>query len=329
MAAPTPNAPNKEAVDRFRDALTAILGPASPDMRLGLAFSGGPDSLALLLLCNAAFPGQIWVATVDHGLRAESAAEADWCADLCAKMAIPHAILTPDTPITGSVQAAARKARYALLDQWSDANRLCAVMTAHHADDQVETLMMRLNRGSGLAGMAGIRTMHEQLIRPLLGWRRSDLAAIVSQSGLTAIDDPSNRNDQFDRVRMRKILADADWLDVDRAARTANALAEADSAIEWATDMVEGDHLFEKPGQYIISCPDGLPPEILRRLIVRTLAKLDPRSNPTGPETMRFIATIMAGGKASIGHLIGENRKGDIYLSLAPPRSPRTGINSA
>src|SRR5690606_34776455 len=114
--------------------------------RLGLAVSGGPDSLALLLLAKASMRERIAVATVDHGLRHQSASETAMVAELCAAYAIEHEILTVKVA-RGNLQDRARAARYAALASWMTRKGLSALATAHHAGDQAETLIMRLNRG--------------------------------------------------------------------------------------------------------------------------------------------------------------------------------------
>ncbi|OYX45819.1 MAG: tRNA lysidine(34) synthetase TilS, partial [Sphingomonadales bacterium 32-64-22] len=206
---------------------------------MGLAVSGGPDSLALLLLARAAMPERIEAATVDHGLRPESAREAAMVAELCAAYGIPHRILTVKVP-RGNVQDRARAARYAALAQWMTDRGLGALATAHHADDQAETFLMRLNRGSGVAGLAGVRVRGTVpgtdlvLLRPLLGWRREELAGIIARSGLEAAQDPSNENPKFDRVRIREALKGADWLDVAAIAASASHLAEVEGVMQWA-----------------------------------------------------------------------------------------------
>src|SRR5262245_16934078 len=137
----TPRGPARDPVVRFRADLQDLAGAEAG--KLGIAVSGGPDSLALLLLAEAAFPGRVQAATVDHGLRTESADEAAFVAALCRQRDIPHATLRPETPIEGNIQSAARRARYALLEAWRSEQRLDWILTAHHADDQAETLLMR------------------------------------------------------------------------------------------------------------------------------------------------------------------------------------------
>src|SRR3982751_2652505 len=142
-----------EIVQRFSADLDALV---APDARIGVAVSGGPDSLALLLLAAAARPGQIEAATVDHGLRQEARAEGEMVAALCERLAVPHQILTArwdETP-KAAIQERARGERYRLLGCWAEERGLAALATAHHADDQAETLLMRLVRGSGVKGLA-------------------------------------------------------------------------------------------------------------------------------------------------------------------------------
>ena len=228
--------PAPDLTARFSADLAALW----PGRRtLGVAVSGGPDSVALLLLAHAARPGAIAAATVDHGLRPESAAEAAQVAEICEKLGVPHSILTV-TVAPGNVQAQARAARYAALAEWMGTNLHSALTTAHHTDDQAETLLLRLNRGSGVAGLAGVRARglvpgtRLPLLRPLLGWRRAELAGVIAAAGVPVADDPSNRDERFDRVRIRVALAGAEWLDVPALATSAANLADAASAIEWA-----------------------------------------------------------------------------------------------
>ncbi|MEZ5680404.1 MAG: tRNA lysidine(34) synthetase TilS [Erythrobacter sp.] len=240
-------------VERFREDLEAVWPSLPSGGKLGLAVSGGADSLAMLLLAHAAIPGQVEVATVDHGLRAASAGEAEFVSRICSQIGVPHETLRVDVP-EGNVQSEARSARYAALAEWMERRDIDTLATAHHADDQAETLLMRLNRGSGLGGLAGIRRLggvpgHEylRLVRPVLDWRRKELEAVVEGAGIEPVSDPSNRDDRFDRVRMRKALADSDWLDVPAIARSADLLAHAENSLDWAVsrewmECVTQDH---------------------------------------------------------------------------------------
>ena len=188
--------PQPELIARFSADLAALQPGVD---RLGLAVSGGPDSLAMLLLAAAACPGAVEAATVDHGLRPESAEEAAMVARVCAGLGVPHAVL-PVTLASGNLQSEARSARYFALAGWMEQRQLGALLTAHHADDQAETLLLRLNRASGVAGLAGVRARGQvpgtalPLLRPLLGWRRGELAGIVAAAGMAPADDPSNRD---------------------------------------------------------------------------------------------------------------------------------------
>jgi len=209
---------------------------------LGLAVSGGPDSLALLLLAAYAMPDEIAVFSVDHGLRAEAESEVALVKAVCVALDVPFTSARV-TVMAGNLQAKAREARYLALREWSHDNGIGAVATAHHADDQAETLLMRLARGSGLAGLAGVRAWSHlpdsevPLIRPLLWARKPDLEGVVAAAGITPALDPSNANPAFDRVRVREHLAQNLWLDAEALANSAGHLAEAWRALEWYAEI--------------------------------------------------------------------------------------------
>lgn len=290
--------------------------------RLGLAVSGGPDSLALLVLAAAALPGRVSAATVDHGLRAESAAEAAHVAAICGDLDVPHETLAVAVE-PGNVQSAARAARYAALEQWAVRHELAALATAHHADDQAETLLLRLNRASGVAGLAGVRARGTvpgtrlPLLRPLLGWRRAELADIVAAAGLDPVDDPSNRDDRFDRARLRKALAQADWLDVPALAQSAAHLADADAALDWAAAREWAEQV-ERGAMGITYRPQA-PRAVALRVLARIVTELDGEA-PRGSAVARLFDTLLARQPASIGGLVARALPGGWSFARAPKR---------
>lgn len=297
------SAPPADLVQRFRRDLEALAGETE---RLAVAVSGGPDSLALLLLAHAAFPGGVEAATVDHGLRPESAAEAASVAGHCARLGITHHILAARVERDGEgLQAAARDARYAALAGWMEEEGLGLLLTAHHSDDQAETLLMRLNRGSGVAGLAGVRAAGRvpgselRLYRPLLGWRRSELEAIVAAAGIEPARDPSNADEAFDRARLRRRMGEAPWLDPAALARSAALLAEAEAALEWTAGPLFAARA-ERTDAGAILRPHGLPPELLRRLVLRCLQSLAPGARPRGEPLASLIARLHEGKTATL-----------------------------
>lgn len=304
---PPPDAADGAA--RLRTALERLIGAeALATARFGIAVSGGPDSLALLLLAAKALPGQIAAATVDHRLRAAAADEARHCADIAATLGVPHRILTPDAPPQPPNQAGARALRYHLLEQWRQDEALDWLLTAHHSDDQAETLLMRLNRGSGVAGLAGIRARNGHILRPLLEWRRDALADVVARYGLTAIDDPANRDPRHDRSRLRAALADSPWLDVAGVAGSAHHLADAEEALEWATKQLADERIADDAGGLTINVAD-LPAELLRRLLRTAIARLMPDAAPRGAEISRLIESARSGGVATLAGVQLDGRR--------------------
>ena len=295
--------PSADLLDRF----AADLDPLVPrDTSLGIAVSGGPDSLALLLLAAAARPGMVEAATVDHGLRRGSAGEAQFVGSVCDGLGIPHHILHAKVPSGASVQAQARAARYRVLGAWAIECDLGAVASAHHADDQAETLLMRLARGAGLSGLAATRRrrMLEPgvlLVRPLLDWRRAELGGIVAAAKLTPVDDPSNRDPRHDRTRFRGLLAEADWADPERLASSARWLADADDAIEWAMADLIATRISQDALGIAID-PAGLPRELQRRLLMAAFDRHGaPR--PRGPDLDRALAALTAGKTITLSGL--------------------------
>jgi len=304
---------------KLRDSIEGLVpGFSQSGDILGIAISGGPDSLSLLLASHAVFPGRIKAATVDHGLRIEAKDEALFVQKICQKRNIPHQILRPESPIRGNVQSAARAARYALLNQWMDDQNIQWLATAHHADDQLETLLMRLLRGSGLDGLSGIRRKRGSLLRPFLQCRKSDLIGYVANEGLTAVDDPSNADDDFDRVRVRRALHHLDGFDGGGATRSAAALDDAREALAWMVDGLAPQRISSQDDRILLD-PQGLPAELQRRLLLRSLKLVEADITPRGPQIQRTMDSLSSGQSCTLGNIMC--RGGDVWqFSPAPDR---------
>lgn len=234
------------------------LGPFETHPELAIAVSGGADSMALALFADTwarARGGRVTALTVDHGLRRASADEARQVARWLKAAGIRHRILCWSPPKTGTVkgaeggrmanlQAAARDARYDLLCGWCRAHAVLHLLLAHHQDDQAETLLLRLARGSGLDGLAAISPLTERatvrLLRPLLSVSKAQLVGYLAARGQAWIDDPSNRDPANARVRMRQLLPRLaeEGMTVTRLAETAERLAQARAAVEGATSRL-------------------------------------------------------------------------------------------
>ena len=306
------------AEPRRRAELTAAIGSCSQGRYqntdpVAVAVSGGPDSLALLWLAREAFGDRVEVLTVDHCLRLGSAGDAAHVARCAAELNLPHTTLTWAGPTpTGNLQAAARAARYRLLADWCAARDVRWLLTAHHADDQAETLLLRLARGSGSAGLAGLRRRRNlgsgvTLLRPLLDWRRSELAGIVAAAGWTALDDPANRATRFDRTQARALLAETPWLRPERLAAAAAHLAEAEAALAWTAELAWSSRAAISPSGIMLDAA-GLPHELQRRMMLRVIATLAPGADLAGPSLERWRRLLLAGRRATLAGIVGSGR---------------------
>lgn len=216
--------------------------------RVLLAVSGGADSTALMRLAARLARerlAHVSVATVDHGLRSVSRREAETVGDAARSLGLDHAILfwTGDKPASG-VQAAARRARYRLLVRHAFQIGAEAIMTAHTADDQAETVFMRLAHGSGPRGLAGMAeksliaadaSAPIPLLRPLLDRRREALRAYLESEGVSWFEDPANENDAFERVRTRRLIAEMER----EGTFSAGALTETAHLMQAAARRIE------------------------------------------------------------------------------------------
>ena len=315
---------------RFLADLTRIArGTPKP---LLLAISGGPDSMAMLALAVAALPGDIAAATVDHGLRSEAANEARTVASQCAKFGISHATLTGATPSGASLQAHARHLRYALLADHARIIGAAAIATAHHADDQAETFLMRAARGVGLSGLAGIRACVEiegaTILRPLLDWRRAELRAVAARTGMPFVDDPANTDDRHDRTRFRALIEAEDWLDAPRLARSAAALAEADMDIRAIAEWLWAERAMTSEGDVTFAV-DDLPRGLLRLLARRAVTVVRAEAGITEPPWSEaanvepMLDAVAAGRNATQAGVLAGRRGGVWRFRAAPARRVR------
>lgn len=241
--------------------LIGALGPFGPAPRLAVATSGGADSLALALLTQEwakARGGEVVALTVDHRLRPGSAAEARQVGRILKPLGIRHRILTWSDPApAANLQALARAARYRLLLDHCSRQGILHLLLAHHRDDQAETLLLRLGRGSGLDGLAAMspRTVLPQavLLRPLLSVPRAELTAWLSRRGVAWIEDPSNMDTAHARVRLRGLMPAlaAEGLDAGRLAAAAGHLGRARAAVEAMTARVLARAARIDPAGYI------------------------------------------------------------------------------
>ncbi len=244
-----------------------LLTPGAP---IAVAVSGGPDSMALAQLCVdcAAAQHPLHILTVDHGLRPEAKDEAqqvcDWVAGLDGDVTAHLMQWRADPEEAGNVQERARLGRYALMAEWCAENGVALLMTGHHQDDQAETLLMRLGRGSGVDGLSAMRGRRQlqtatgdqvTLLRPLLGVPKQALEQFARAKNLPVADDPSNKAEKYARSRHRAFLAGdqaaALGLSVQRLTQTARVMQRAADALDAATDRLAGEIIAAEPLGYL------------------------------------------------------------------------------
>jgi tRNA(Ile)-lysidine synthase len=271
-----------------------------------LAVSGGPDSVALMWLAarwrRAMARGpRLFAVTVDHGLRAEAAREAREVKRLARALDVPHRTMRwSGTKPKAGLPAAAREARYRLLAQAAQDSGATHILTAHTRDDQAETLLMRLLRGSGIAGLAAMARQSERdgvlLARPLLDVSKSQLIATLKQAKIGFADDPSNRDVNFTRPRLRALLPllAAEGGDARNLARLASRLHRANAAVEVLVDGAER-YLALKGSEALHPGFDAkvfaaMPEEIRLRLLLRAIN----RFGHEGPAELGKIEALLS-----------------------------------
>lgn len=291
-------------------ALMAPLGPFESNPRIAVALSGGCDSLALSVLADEwarARGGEIVALTVDHRLRAGSTAEARCVRAQCAEIGISHNILTRRglKPKAG-IQDAARQARYELLTNWCRDNYVLHLFLGHHLEDQAETFLLRLSRGSGVDGLSAMAPVQARgeirLLRPLLGVPKARLRAVLEKRKLSWIEDPSNLDPNYARIRFRQVLPilAGEGLDIARLAATAARMGRARTALETLTADVLAQAVSVFPEGYGLVKAEILnraDEEIALRALSRILMCIGARPYPPRLASLERLHDALGSGK--------------------------------
>jgi tRNA(Ile)-lysidine synthase len=296
------------------ERLMVRLGPFEPNPALAVAVSGGPDSLALALLAGAwarARGGTLLALTVDHRLRPDSGAEAARVGAWLGAHGIAQRILVREGPsMTADIQAAAREARYRLLRAACRGMGILHLLTAHHRDDQAETLLLHLARGSGADGLAGIAPIVEEgpcrLLRPLLDIPKVRLIALLRAKGQAWVEDPSNENPAFARTAMRRLLA-GDTLPADRLAETARRLAPVRIAREHRIGRLLAEAVGVDPAGFarLDPRPLGREAELAADILGRVVATIGGLYYPPRRERLDRLARELLGAGIGRGRTLG------------------------
>jgi len=269
------------------DELIELFEPLKALPSLAVAVSGGADSMALMLMLLAwrrligKNAPELSVLSVDHGLRREAAEEVELVAWISRLYGLRHKAFSWDgSKVDGNISAKSRIARYDLMCEWCAQQQISHLLVAHTLDDQAETVLLRLARGSGVDGLAAMATSRiwntTVIYRPLLGVERARLLQLINDTQCPYVDDPSNHDLKYDRVRFRQALALLEPLGVDAhgLAQTAGRLAQARVALDQSSvqAVVQSVEIFD--AGYCILDPRQLEPhpyEIKRRVLSRLL----------------------------------------------------------
>ncbi|MBJ3786897.1 tRNA lysidine(34) synthetase TilS [Devosia sediminis] len=319
------------------NVLARLFAPAAGHGKLGLAVSGGPDSLALMLLAQRWLETQdngpeLVVYSLDHALRPEAQDEVAMVLTTAKRLGLEARGLRWDgaKPDSG-LQEAARQVRYRLIGQAMQADGATLLMTAHHRGDQAETVLMRLAHGSGIEGLKAMVPLSQvegvAVFRPLLDVEPTSLAALVDEAGLTPARDPSNVDPAYERVRWRKLMPAlaAEGLDSSALSRFAARMGEADAALAQLADAAFAE-LVVLDGFGAASVPrsafHALSPAIGRRLLGRILNIVGGRQKPRAlGQVERLYDQIAEGDLPRAATLLGAvvRLKGETLLVSREP----------
>ena len=294
---------------------------------LGLAVSGGSDSLALLFLANrwARQNGvTLKVATVNHGLRSEAVQECDAVAKHCAELGVSHEVLSWSWNKAGNLQAEARSGRYDALAAWAKREGLAAVAIGHTQDDVAETFLMRLARGSGVTGLARMQASWGERginwLRPLLGCNREELRDVLHEQSVDWAEDSSNSDTRYGRVKTREALATLESLGITREslAQTAERLASARAALdELLQDVAAKAVQLDGPDLTLAVEPlQSAPEETRQRLFAQAIGWIGQTPYPPRRQAVQnALAAILEGQKATLNGCVITAEKGRIRVA--------------
>lgn len=335
--------PLMNAIDAFASAHNFVRDAA--EFPVAVAVSGGPDSMALCyVLSRWALQNsvQIHAITVDHGLRAESSTEArrvgEWLADL---PNVRHAVLTRtiDKEHTKSrIMEDARNDRYAMMADYCASHNIRYLFVAHHRDDQAETFLFRLAKGSGLDGLSCMAASQDYgddlvLVRPFLALSKEDIHDYCTAEDVPFIRDPSNEKDEFARPRLRasRAVLEGEGLTSKRLSVTAGRMARARAALEYYTDMAFSEALQERDADYLcfdFSMLSAQPTETRLRVLLAVISGFWPDRSyaPRMEKAEDLERRIFEGAEpfkgATLGGVVFAMEKGGEALSVRREKTP-------
>ena len=318
MSAARPEKKPPTTAPRFLAALKQL----APHAHYALAVSGGRDSMALVALAAAAHKKpnapKFHVVSVDHGLRKQARHEIRLVAEACRRVGLPHKVLRADAPLgAGGIQQAARELRYRLMAGWCAARKIPALIVAHHLHDQAETLLMRLARGSGVDGLSGMARVQKletaagnlQILRPFLDTDPALLARVVQRAKFEWIEDPSNQDDQYERVRWRQAANMLEELGL-----TAPALARTSANMRQMRDYLDAqvaDWLLAHGGYHFCGFYSldraaflRLPTLLRARVLAQVMARIGPVKFAPSETSLSHADALMA-ARTHGGHTLG------------------------
>ena len=330
------------------ERLDAAFAPFIDASGVLVGVSGGPDSMALLRLTQqwAATTGRpkIFAATVDHGLRPDSRAEAQTVAEWCATLGAPHRLLVWEgTKPATRIQEKARAARYLLLDACADELGCNVLLTAHHLDDQAETILFRMGRGSGIAGLAGMQSVSQRgglrHGRPLLGVPKAELIRFCIETRQPFVTDPSNADPRYARARLRRAAPElaAAGLDAPTLSKLAGRARRADEALRQVADAALDRLSIANAPDLAVLDGAGLraePPEIVLRVLDSCIRRIGGNAATRLERLERFTENLLAALERGApfrstigGAIVTATRDKTVRIAPEPPRRSHCLVN--